>query len=71
MSNPLLEHFSTPFSTLPFDKVETHHFLPAIEEEIAQTRKEVEAITQNPAAPSFENTLEALEKSGKKLGIKA
>lgn len=69
MSNPLLEHFSTPFSTLPFDKVETHHFLPAIEEEIAQTRKEIEAITQNPAAPSFENTLEALEKSGKKLGI--
>ena len=69
MNNPLLEAFKTPFSTLPFDQIEAVHFLPAIEDQIAATRKEIETICQNTAAASFENTLEALEKSGKRLGI--
>ena len=69
MNNPLLEEFKTPFSTLPFDQIEAAHFLPAIEDQITATRKEIEAICQNTAAPSFKNTLEALEKAGKRLGI--
>ena len=69
MNNPLLEAFKTPFYTLPFDQIEAIHFLPAIEDQIAATRKEIEIICQNTAAASFENTLEALEKSGKRLGI--
>lgn len=69
MNNPLLEEFNTPFSTLPFDQINAEHFLPAIEKEIEKTRAEVDAICQHPHSPSFENTLEALEKSGKRLGI--
>ena len=69
MNNPLLEEFNTPFSTLPFDQINAEHFLPAIEKEIEKTRAEVDAICQHPQPPSFENTLEALEKSGKRLGI--
>ena len=69
MNNPLLGEFNTPFSTLPFDQINAEHFLPAIEKEIEKTRAEVDAICQHPQPPSFENTLEALEKSGKRLGI--
>ena len=69
MNNPLLEEFNTPFSTLPFNQINAEHFLPAIEKEIEKTRAEVDAICQHPQPPSFENTLEALEKSGKRLGI--
>ena len=69
MQNPLLVEFSTPFETLPFDQIKTEHFLPAIEIEIDKTKAEIEKITQNPALPSFANTIEAMEESGQRLGI--
>ena len=69
MKNPLLVDFSTPFATLPFEQIKTADFLPAIEHEIDATLKEIELISTNPAEPTFENTLEAIEKSGAKLGI--
>ena len=69
MKNPLLVDFSTPFATLPFEQIKTADFLPAIEHEIDATLKEIELICTNPAEPTFENTLEAIEKSGAKLGI--
>lgn len=69
MQNPLLVDFSTPFETLPFDQINTADFLPALEAEIEKTKAEIDQITQNPAQPSFDNTIEAMEKSGKKLGI--
>ena len=69
MKNPLLVDFSTPFSTLPFEQIKTVHFLPAIEEEIEATIKEIDAICSNDSAPTFENTLEAIENSGTKLSI--
>ena len=69
MQNPLLVEFSTPFETLPFDKIKTEHFLPAIEIEIEKTKAEIDQITQNPASPSFANTIEAMEDSGQRLGI--
>ena len=69
MQNPLLVEFSTPFETLPFDQIKTEHFLPAIEIEIEKTKAEIDQITQNPASPSFANTIEAMEDSGQRLGI--
>ena len=67
MKNPLLSDFNTPFDTAPFSKIRNEHFQPAIEEAIAEARAEIEQITSNPEAPSFENTLEALEFSGERL----
>ncbi len=69
MSNPLLAPFNTPFETAPFDKIKTEYYLPAIEASIEMAKKEVEAITSNPAQPDFANTIEALEKSGRLSGI--
>ena len=69
MKNPLLVDFSTHLSTLPFEQIKTVHFLPAIEHEIDVTLKEIDTICTNTAVPSFVNTLEAIEKSGAKLGI--
>ncbi len=61
--NPLL----TPFDTAPFSQIREAHFKPAFMEAMAQTRKEIDVITENPEAPSFENTIEALEYSGLQL----
>ncbi|MDC1402646.1 M3 family metallopeptidase [Flavobacteriaceae bacterium] len=69
MKNPLLVDFSTPFATLPFEQIKTEDFLPAITHEIEVTLKEIETICTKPEEPTFENTLEAIEKSGAKLGI--
>ena len=69
MHNPLLVEFSTPFETLPFDQIKAEHFLPALEKEIEKTKVEINQIVQNQASPSFENTIEAIESSGEKLGI--
>ena len=62
-TNPLLDSFETP----PFGKIKNEHFKPAIEEAIRMTKFEIERITTSVAAPSFKNTIEALEFSGKKL----
>lgn len=68
MSNPLLTAFSTPFSTAPFTEILPCHYQPAFIESIAEAKKEIEAI-KLVTLPTFENTVEALEKSGKQLGI--
>ena len=68
MSNPLLSTFSTPFSTAPFTEILPSHYQPAFIEAIAEAKKEIEAI-KLVTLPTFENTVEALEKSGKQLGI--
>jgi len=67
MSNPLLDEFKTPFSTAPFSKIKNHHFKPAFIEGIKLAKDEIDAIANNIAAPTFENTLLALEFGGKKL----
>lgn len=68
MSNPLLASFDTPFETAPFHLIEASHFLPAITSAIEAAKKEVEDIKLQPL-PTFENTIEALDKSGKQLGV--
>jgi peptidyl-dipeptidase Dcp len=65
--NPLLAEWTTPFGVPPFDQIEPEHFLPAIQEGIAQHNREVEAIAKGSAPPSFANTLEALDASGRLL----
>ena len=67
MSNPLLDEFKTPFSTAPFSKIKNHHFKPAFIEGIKLAKDEIDAIANNIAAPTYENTLLALEFGGKKL----
>lgn len=66
--NPLLQAFATPHQTAPFALIKNEHYLPAIKEGMVQGRKEVDAIAANPAKPTFENTIVALERSGDLLG---
>ncbi|WP_346862567.1 M3 family metallopeptidase [uncultured Draconibacterium sp.] len=66
--NPLLGEFGTPHEAAPFDKIENAHFLPAFKEAIKQGEAEVEAIKNNTATPTFENTVVALDEAGRLLG---
>ncbi len=63
-ANPFFQEWKTPFGVPPFDHIKTEHFLPAIQEGMAQHKREVEAIAKNPAPPTFANTLEALDGAG-------
>ena len=67
--NPLLVASTNPYGAPAFDKIQTKHYVPAFEEAIAQAKGEVDAICQNPDTPTFENTVEALERSGEKLSL--
>ncbi len=66
-NNPLLGEFKSPHQTAPFNEIKTEHFIPAFEESIKQGEVEIEAIVTNPAKPDFENTIVALENSGRLL----
>lgn len=65
--NILTQVFQTSYNSAPFSKIKIEDYPPAFEANIAAARAEIEAITQNPAAPTFENTIEALEFSGQAL----
>ena len=62
--NPLIEKWDTPFGVPPFGLVQVKHFMPAYEAAMEKHIAEVEAVINNPDAPTFENTIEALERSG-------
>jgi len=66
-ANPLLKEWTTPFQVPPFQEIKPEHFLPAFKVAIAENRKEVDAIVNNPAAPTFDNTIAALDRSGQLL----
>lgn len=66
-SNPLLTESGLPLGYPPFHLIRPEHFGPAFEEGMASQRREVTAIAENPAPPTFENTLEALERTGRTL----
>src|SRR5438309_8388080 len=66
-TNPLLKAWVTPFATPPFDEIKPEHFLPAFEQAFADHAAEIAAITNDPTAPDFANTITALERSGKLL----
>ena len=65
--NPLLADFNTPFKVPPFDKIKVKHYVPAVKEGIKRQQAEIDAIVNNNEAPTFANTIEALEKSGATL----
>jgi peptidyl-dipeptidase Dcp len=62
--HPFLTTPQTPFETIPFHLIKTEHFEPAIEEGMKIHNQEVDAIVHCPDAPTFHNTIVALEKSG-------
>ena len=63
MNNPLL----TPFETAPFSKIKNEHFSPAIHHFIAVTKTQINEISENKEAPTFKNTIEALDGTGLQL----
>ena len=65
--NPLLAPWTTPFGVPPFDLIRPEHFAPAFEQAMAEHLAEIAAIGENPEPPSFANTVEALERSGRAL----
>lgn len=66
-NNPLLAQWDTPHATPPFDKIKITDYEPAIETAIAVSRAEIDAIVNNPAKPTFNNTVVALERQGELL----
>jgi peptidyl-dipeptidase Dcp len=66
-SNPFFEDWKTPFAAPPFDRIAPGHFRPAYAKAIADHVDEIAAIANNESAPSFENTILALENSGRLL----
>ena len=66
-SNPLLADWNTPFGAPPFEKIKPEHFVPAFTEALAAHLAEIDAIVDNPAAPTFDNTIVAMERGGKAL----
>lgn len=65
--NPLLMESNLPYGAPDFTKIKNEHFQPAIEQGMKEQMEEIEAIANNPEAPTFENTLVAMEKSGQTL----
>ncbi len=65
--NPLLAESSLPYHVPPFDKIKDEHFAPAIEAGMREQLKEVEAVANNSEKPTFDNTIVALERTGRLL----
>jgi peptidyl-dipeptidase Dcp len=65
--NPLMQPSTLPFGALPFDRITDSDYQPAIEAGMAQQLQEIDAIANNPAPPTFDNTFVAMEKSGRLL----
>ena len=62
--NPFFQKWETPFGVPPFDRIRPEHYLPAFAAGIRRHNEEIRAIARNRAAPTFANTMEALEDSG-------
>lgn len=62
--NPFLTESPLPYGAPQFDKIRAEHYLPAFKEGIREAKAEIDAIASNPDAPTFGNTIEALEYSG-------
>ena len=66
--NPFLKKSKTPHGTFPFNELKNEHFMPAVKEGIKQHSAEINKIANNKQAPTFQNTIEAMERSGELLG---
>ena len=67
MTNPLLSEWKTPFGVAPFDQIVDAHFEPAFEEALQTHLTEIEVISGSTDAPTFANTIEAMERAGRDL----
>jgi peptidyl-dipeptidase Dcp len=67
MQNPLLSEWAGALELPPFEAIKTDHFRPAFDRALADHRAEIDAIAENPAPADFENTIGALERSGRAL----
>ena len=65
--NPFLQEWDTPYGIPPFEKISLEDYIPAVKAGIEQQEKELEAILNNPEAPSFKNTIDVYEQSGEIL----
>jgi peptidyl-dipeptidase Dcp len=65
--NPFFSEYKTPFGVPPFDEIKLEHYVPAFEKGIEEHQKEIDVIVNNEAEPTFENTILALDKSGRLL----
>ncbi|MBT5218820.1 MAG: M3 family metallopeptidase [Woeseia sp.] len=66
--NPLLVDSGLPYGAPAFDMIKNEHFSPALENGMAEQAAEIELIASNPESATFENTIEAMEKTGQTLG---
>ena len=66
-TNPLLEQSDSHYGVPAFDKVKIEHYMPAFEKAIAENKEEIDAIINNPAEPTFDNTIVALDRAGSLL----
>src|SRR5271154_2738429 len=67
MTNPLFDDWAAPYGAPPLDRITPEDFPPAYDRALAEHVAEIAAIAENPAPPSFENVVVALEKSGRLL----
>jgi peptidyl-dipeptidase Dcp len=65
--NPFFKEWNTPFGVPPFNEIKIEHFLPAYQAGLAEEMAQIWDIIRNPQAPTFENTIVAMDKSGKLL----
>ena len=65
--NPFFSEYKTPFQVPPFDIIKPEHFIPAYEAGMSEHSKEIDIIVNNQEAPTFENTIAALDRSGRLL----
>ena len=63
--NPFMDEWDTPYGVPPFADIEDGHYMPAVKKGILEMRAEISAIIENPDAPTFANTILAMEKAGK------
>ncbi|MDH6534472.1 M3 family peptidase [Parabacteroides sp. 52] len=65
--NPFLSDYTTPYGVPPFEEIKMEHYKPAFLQGMEEEVKEIEAICNNPEEPTFENTIVAMDQSGKLL----
>lgn len=65
--NPFFQAWDSPYEIPPFDSIKDEHYFPAFEQAVEALKSEINAITINEAEPTFENTIVALEQSGKDM----
>ncbi|MEM7282191.1 MAG: M3 family peptidase, partial [Pseudomonadota bacterium] len=66
--NPFRQEWDTPYGVPPFAVIENAHYMPALKKAVLEQREDIDAIINNPEAPTFENTIVALELAGEELG---